>query len=293
MLTNIVNSADMNSTKIIFEDSEKAVHEVLGDFEDVPQWILMGGTQIGQCMLTYNASGGYDKSSMYYGADPADSANKIFVIQVKNPVRDNEVYGIAFQGTKISILSCYNEGPWEIPFSTILKRFPDLNQIPELKAYGKKYAVPGLIFDTNSIVENFEAHKSTVTKLVSDKLKDLKVLGFLEREGIHHWQVGMYSQDDLKLWVPIRLMWNKIKHSTDILAKDIVYKQDAILFDHNIESSRVILNQVIKPFCDEHNATRIAKKHDAEYLLHEQQQWLSIQLSKLVRDGFVEVFQNE
>ena len=283
----------MESTKIIFEDAEKIIYEITGATTGFPDWILMGGDQVGKCLLTYDVDGSFKPSSMYYGTQHGHPETKTFMIKVKQPTRPNEVYGLSFEGTKTSRLACYNEGQWEISLHQILEKFPNLNQVPEIKHWGKKYAVPGLIFDTNTVDEQFEATKARAAKIASAKLQDLGVLGSMERESIFQWHVGIPDYGNLKQWIPIRMMWNKIKEQTQTLAGAIVHYQHARSFDHNIESSRVILTQVVQPFCDQHNVTRIAHKHNMAPQLQAQQQWLSIQLSNLVRESFVEAFQNE
>jgi hypothetical protein len=283
----------MQPTKIIFEDEEKIVHEVLGDQQAVPEWILFGGDQVGKCMLKQDATGNYTKTNMYHGLQLDQVENKIFIIKVKHPIRPNEAYGISFEGTKTNILSCYNEGQWEISLSQTLGRYPNLNQIPELKAYGKKYAIPGLIFNTATVKDQFETYKQSATLTLLAQLQDPQVLGFLERESIFQWHVGMLDYNDLKSWISIRLLWDKIKENLPSLSNSLVQAQDAESFAHNIESSRMVLTQVIKPLCVAHNITRLAEKHNIAYNLQAQQQWMSIELSKLVRKSFVKAFENE
>jgi len=279
-------------TQVVFEDNEKIVYEILGDVPGVPAWILVGGDQVGQCMLRHTDHG-YVKTTMYHGLQLDQVENKIFIVKIKYPKRINEVYGISFEGTKTNILSCYNEGQWEISLSDILDGYPNLNQVPELKAYGKKYAVPGLVFDTASLDADFNAHKPLAIELVTQQLQSPGVIGFIERESTFQWHMGIPDYSNLKNWIPIRLLWNKIKENAHVLANHMVQKQQAGLFAHNIESSRVILKQVIEPFCVEHNITRLAEKHNLSANLHAQQQWMSIELSKIVRNSFVKAFQHE
>lgn len=282
----------MESTKIIFEDKEKIVHEVLGDHPGVPEWILFGGGQVGKCMLKQDATGSYAKTNMYHGLQLDQVENKIFIIKVKHPIRPNEAYGISFETTKTNILSCYNEGQWEILLSQILDRYPNLNQIPELKAYGKKYAIPGLVFDTATVKDQFETYKQSASLILLAQLQDPQVLGSLERESIFQWHVGMLDYNDPKSWISIRLLWNKIKEDLSLLAADLVNVQTAGAFAHNIESSRIVLNQVVKPLCVLHNVSRLAEKHNIAYNLQAQQQWMSIELSKIIRKSFVKAFEN-
>jgi hypothetical protein len=282
----------MESTKLIFEDKEKIIYEILGLTNGFPEWILIGGDQIGKCFLTYDTDGSYKPTTMYYGARLDLPETKIFIIKVKNPIRTHEVYGLAFVGKNSSEFACYNEGHWEILLQEVLARFPNLNQISELKYWGKKHAVPGLVFDTNCIGEKFEASKTRAMEIMSAQLQDFTVLGYIERESIFQWNVGI-DYHNQKHWVPIRMLWNKIKDNTQSIAQATVQCQEAGLFDHNVESSRSILTKVIQPFCDTYNITRIAQKHNVEKQLQAQQQWLSIQLSNLVRESFVEAFENE
>jgi hypothetical protein len=283
----------MTSTKIIFEDSEKIVHEVLGDPQEIPDWIFFGGTQLGKCLLEVDADGNYKKSTMYHGIRLDIPENKAFVIKVKHPVVLNEAYSFQFEPNKTNVLSCYDKERWEIPLSKITNRFPNLNQVTELKEHGKKYAVPGLIFDTAKLDDQFEMHKDAVVQLVLEQLQDYKVFGYLERESTYQWHVGVPDYNNTKFWIAFRMLWNVIKDNVSTLAKDIVQVQDSGSFAHNIESSRIVLTQVIQPLCVAHNITRLAEKHNLAYNLYAQQQWISIELSKLVRKSFVKAFENE
>ena len=280
-------------TKIIFEDNEKIVYEVLEDPPGVPEWIFFGGSQLGHCLLEQDSDLNYKKSSMYHGIRLDLPENKAFVIKVKNPIIPNEAYAFSFEPNKTNVLSCYDKERWEISCSKITNRFPDLNQVDRLKEYGKKYAIPALVFDTVDVDTQFEKYKDLACNLVLEQLQDLKVLGVLERESTYQWHVGMLDYTDAKSWISIRLLWTKIKESLPSLSNSLVQIQDAESFAHNIESSRIVLKRVVEPFCVAHNITRLAEKHNIAYNLHAQQQWMSIELSKLVRKSFVKAFENE
>lgn len=285
----------MTNTELIWQDQIKKVYQVFYD-GSFPEWVFLTDSPKGWGCLTKQLSDGHVVlSDMFHGISWADPTCTLVAVVPNKRIdgRPHEIYGLLFSGSSLNGLTCYAEEMWDLRLQEVLARMPDLYQVPLINTCARRFAIPALIFPPDQVEKEFNNAKKIVVDELTKKLKTPTIFGYLQRESLYYWAIGIENKKNLRIWLPISLLWNKISSDPADFAQQLVDAQRLDMFSCGSDRATVILYDVIKPFCKKHRIDVLAEKNLMQEQFSALQHWLAEKLMQQMTDCFVKAWNNE